>query len=261
MSAAANKWALVTGASAGIGEEFARQLAQEGYSLVLVARRVQRLHSLKAELDHQVAVKIFAADLSQKNSVSSLFSFCAKESIEVDLVINNAGYGSCGRFADLDLNRELQMIDLNIRAVTEISHRFVQPMLERKRGCILVVASCGGFQPGPGMNTYFATKGYDLHFAEALDQELVGTGVSCKVLCPGPTSTEFFDVAGARTLKATPIPSMRVEDVVSYTLKKIKTKQRIIIPGMLNQMASFCYRFLPRKLITAGLGKILLHRI
>ena len=215
VSTAMQKWALITGASAGIGAEFARQLASKGYSLLLVARRVQRLKELKSELENKVSVIVFAVDLSDRDSVSSLEKFCEKERIQVDLVINNAGFGTCGKFLDLDLNRELQMIDLNIRAMAEISYRFALPMVGRGHGCVLIVASCGGFQPGPGMNTYFATKGFDLHFAEALDEELAGTGVSCKVLCPGPTSTEFFEVAGAKTLKATPIPSMQVEKVVS----------------------------------------------
>lgn len=260
MSALIQKWALITGASAGIGAEFARQLAGEGYSLLLVARREQRLNELKSELESKVSVVVYPADLSDRNSVTTLEKFCEHENIQFDLVVNNAGFGTCGKFLDLDIDRELQMIDLNIRAMTEICYRFTLPMVRRGRGCILIVASCGGFQPGPGMNTYFATKGFDLHFAEALDEELNGTGVRCKVLCPGPTSTEFFDVAGAKTLKATPIPSMQVEKVVCYTLKKLRSRQRIIIPGILNKIAARIYRFLPRGWITSVLGKILLHR-
>lgn len=253
-------WALITGASAGIGAEFARQLAGEGYALVLVARRVQRLTELKLELEKKVPVKVCALDLSKSDAVSRLEHFCEEESIKIDLLINNAGFGSCGKFLDLDLDRELKMTDLNIRAMLELSHRFAKAMVKKGSGKILIVASCGGFQPGPGMNTYFATKAFDLHFAEALDEELVGTGVRCSVLCPGPTATEFFDVAGAKSLKATPMPSMNVKDVVAYTIQKMDQGQRIIIPGGLNKLASFCYRFFPRRLITSILGKVLLHR-
>tara|TARA_B100000674_G_scaffold498657_1_gene538417 strand:- start:2322 stop:3110 length:789 start_codon:yes stop_codon:yes gene_type:complete len=253
-------WALITGASAGIGAEFARQLAAEGYALILVARRLQRLNELKIELQEKVPVEILALDLSKPDAGTRLEKFCEEQEIQVDLLVNNAGFGSCGRFAELDLNRELEMVDLNIRSMLELSHRFVKRMIERGSGKILIVASCGGFQPGPGMNTYFATKGFDLHFAEALDEELSGTGVRCSVLCPGPTATEFFDVAGAKSLKATPIPSMNVKDVVRYTLKKMDQGHRVIIPGVLNQLASLCYRFFPRRLITSLLGRVLLHR-
>ena len=253
-------WALITGASAGIGAEFARQLAGEGYALVLVARRVQRLTELKLELEKKVPVKVCALDLSKSDAVSNLEQFCEEESIKVDLLINNAGFGSCGKFLELDLDRELEMTDLNIRAMLELSHRFAKAMVQKGSGKILIVASCGGFQPGPGMNTYFATKAFDLHFAEALDEELLGTGVRCSVLCPGPTATEFFDVAGAKSLKATPMPSMNVKDVVAYTIQKMDQGQRIIIPGGLNKLAAFCYRFFPRRLITSILGKVLLHR-
>ena len=164
------------------------------------------------------------------------------------MLINNAGFGSCGKFLELDLDRELEMTDLNIRAMLELSHRFAKAMVQKGSGKILIVASCGGFQPGPGMNTYFATKAFDLHFAEALDEELLGTGVRCSVLCPGPTATEFFDVAGAKSLKATPMPSMNVKDVVAYTIQKMDQGQRIIIPGGLNKLASFCYRFFSKTL-------------
>ena len=253
-------WALVTGASAGIGAEFARQLALEGYALLLVARRLQRLTDLKIELQEKVPVKTLALDLSKPDAGLRLQKFCEAEDIQVNLLINNAGFGSCGRFTELDLDRELEMVDLNIRSMLELSHRFAKKMVQRGSGKILIVASCGGFQPGPGMNTYFATKGFDLHFAEALDEELSGTGVRCSVLCPGPTATEFFDVAGAKSLKATPIPSMHVKDVVRYTLNKMSRGQRVIVPGLLNKLAALCYRFFPRWLMTKILGRVLLHR-
>ena len=253
-------WALITGASAGIGAEFARQLAGEGYALILVARRLQRLTELKLELEEKVPVKVCALDLCKPDAVGRLERFCEEESIQVDLLINNAGFGSCGKFLDLDLDRELEMTDLNIRAMIELSHRFGKAMVQKGSGKILIVASCGGFQPGPGMNTYFATKAFDLHFAEAFDEELSNTGVRCSVLCPGPTATEFFDVAGAKSLKATPMPSMNVKDVVKYAILKMGQGQRVIVPGFLNKFATLCYRFFPRRLITSILGRVLLHR-
>ena len=131
---------------------------------------MQRLTELKLELEKKVPVKVCALDLSKSDAVSRLEHFCEEESIKIDLLINNAGFGSCGKFLDLDLDRELEMTDLNIRAMLELSHRFAKAMVQKGSGKILIVASCGGFQPGPGMNTYFATKAFDLHFAEALDE-------------------------------------------------------------------------------------------
>src|ERR671913_849329 len=185
--------ALITGASAGLGEEFARQLAAKGHRLVLVARRKARLEALAAELGNARAVEM---DLSQTGAIALLMANIAKHGETVGLLINNAGFGLTGRFAELEGLRQREMIDLNCGALTELAHAVLPGMIERRRGGILNVASTAAFQPGPGMAVYFATKAFVLSFSEALHDEVKRHSVKVSCLCPGPTRTEFRSVSG-----------------------------------------------------------------
>ncbi len=187
------KVALITGASAGLGVEFARQLSTRGYGLVLAARRKDRLDELASELGNARSVAI---DLSKPNAAAKLLADLAANGETVELLVNNAGFGLIGRFAELDAKRQRQMIDLNVATLTDLCRAVAPAMIERKSGRILNVASTAAFQPGPKMAVYFATKAFVLSLSEALHEELKPHGVKVSCLCPGPTRTEFGEVAG-----------------------------------------------------------------
>ena len=188
-----NKVALVTGASAGLGVEFARQLSKRGQRLVLAARRKERLEELARELGNARAVAI---DLSKANAALKLMDDLTANGETVDLLVNNAGFGLIGQFAELDAKRERQMIDLNAGVLTDLCRAVAPDMIERRSGGIINVASTAAFQPGPKMAVYFATKAFVLSLTEALHEELKPHGIRVSCLCPGPTRTEFGDVAG-----------------------------------------------------------------
>lgn len=234
---------LITGASAGLGAEFARQCATRGEALVLVARRRDRLEALKGEIGGDVHV--LAVDLAEAGAAQSLMAQVEAEGLTVEILINNAGFGGGGRFAQQALERQRQMIDLNVRSLTELTHLALGPMLERKRGGIINVASTAAFQPGPGSAVYFATKAYVLSFTEALHQELKGSGIRVSALCPGPTATEFGVAAGykgpeLKRFKAAAAP------VVEAALKGLDANRAIVIPGFANKAGAQASRFLPR---------------
>lgn len=189
--------ALVTGASAGIGEELARVHAEQGGDLILVARRRDRLDELAAELAaaHGVRVDVIAMDLSKSGAAKRLYAQVSELGLTVDVLINNAGLGAHGCFHESTLARQMQMVQVNIAALTELTHLFVQDMVERGAGRILNVGSTAGFLPGPLQAVYYATKAYVNSFSQAIANELDGTGVTVTVLCPGPVATEFQEVA------------------------------------------------------------------
>jgi len=237
------KVTLITGASAGIGAEFARQLAKRGERLVLVARRKDRLDALVAELGNARAI---GEDLSLPGAVDRLMADLAAHGEHVDLLVNNAGFGLTGKFAGLDRKRQRQMIDLNCGLPTELTHAVLPGMIERKRGRILNVASTAAFQPGPGMAVYFASKAYVLSFTEALHEELRGHGVRVTALCPGPTATEFGEVAGFGKDGAFTKYSVDAASVVAAGLAALDKGKAIAIPGLLNKFSAQGHRFLPR---------------
>ena len=191
------KTTLITGASWGIGEAFARELAARGHNLLLVARSEDRLITICSELgrSQKIRADYFAIDLSEPDAPQRLFEEAQKRELEIDLLINNAGFGSMGDFATLDLANELKMIDLNVRALVELTHRFIQPMREKKSGAIINVASTAGFQPVPFMANYSATKAFVLSFSEALWEENRRYGIKVMALCPGVTETHFFEAS------------------------------------------------------------------
>src|SRR6266852_587673 len=190
--------ALITGASAGIGRELAKLFAKDGYNLVLVARNGSRLNQFADELQRQfsISAKALALDLASVSAPQFLFDQLTRENIAIDVLVNNAGYGKLGAFAEVSLEESLGQIQLNITALTHLTKLLLGPMLELKSGKILNVASTAGFQPGPLMAVYYATKAYVISFSEALANELSGSGVTVTCLCPGATDTEFQKRAG-----------------------------------------------------------------
>lgn len=245
--------ALVTGASSGLGAEFARQLSAKGYRLVLTARRKDRLDSLVAELGHARAIAI---DLSEPGAAGRLMADLAAADETVSLLVNNAGYGLVGRFSKLDAERQRAMIDLNCGALVELAHAVLPAMRERRKGAILNVASTGAFQPGPGFAVYFATKAFVLSFSEALHEELRSDGIGVTALCPGPTATEFGDVAGFKGGAGFDRLSGQAVDVVRAGLAAVAANQAIRVPGLLNKVGAQGHRLLPRSLLRRITGLV-----
>ncbi|HEU4957994.1 MAG TPA: SDR family oxidoreductase [Sphingomicrobium sp.] len=248
---------LITGASAGLGVDFARQLSANGRRLVLVARRKDRIDALAAEVGNARAVE---ADLSLPGAADRLMADLAAHDEHVELLVNNAGFGLAGRFAKLDAKRQRQMIDLNCGTLVELAHAVLPGMVERKSGAILNVASTAAFQPGPGMAVYFATKAFVLSFSEALHEEVRKDGVVVTALCPGPTATEFGEVAGWKPAG----PSARIfvdmaadsATVVRAGLDGLERKQAIVIPGAINKTTAQAHRFFPRSWVRKAAASI-----
>src|SRR5512137_641091 len=206
---------LITGASSGIGLELARCFAADGCRLALVARKGNALEALATELRkaHKIQVQVFTADLAHPEAPSRLLAHLQSAGLKVDVLVNNAGFGAQGRFADLPLARQLDMLQVNITSLTHLTRLLLPPMLERRRGGILNVASTAAFQPGPGMAIYYATKAYVLSFTEALAEELAGTGLNVTAVCPGPTATNFGVAAGGQFKRITGRYSMSAASV------------------------------------------------
>jgi short-subunit dehydrogenase len=245
--------ALVTGASAGLGVEFARQLSKRGYALVLAARRKERLDLLAAELGNARAVEI---DLGREGAAAELVANVEAAGETIELLVNNAGFGLHGRFDKSDPKRLRQMIDLNCGALTELCREVLPAMIERRSGGILNVASTAAFQPGPGMAIYFATKAFVLSLSEALHEEAKRFGVKVTALCPGPTRTEFGEVAGFKGTKLIGRLSMDAEPVVRAGLEALDANRAVAITGIVNKAGALSVRFLPRSLIRKLAGAI-----
>jgi short-subunit dehydrogenase len=246
--------ALITGASAGIGREFARQLAGRGRSLILVARREQRLHELADQLVQQhpnLTVHVHKTDLANLSELEELIAWLEGEKIAVDLLINNAGLGDLGPFATSDPIRNEQIMLVNMVALTSLTRHLLPPMIARKRGAILNVSSSAGFLPIPGFAIYAATKAYVTSFSEALRAETRGTGISVCVLCPGPVHTEFQEAAsrpGGRKVKPGPGPDflqVSVEQVVRDALTALEADRPLVIPGVAMKIGMFLVRITP----------------
>jgi len=249
--------ALITGASSGIGEVFARKLAARGRNVLLVARSEDKLITLCNELgrSNSIRAQYVALDLSKSDAAKTLFDEAAQRGLTVDMLINNAGFGSMGEFAKLDLERELNMIDLNIKSLVELTHRFLQPMLERKQGTIINVASTASFQAVPFMATYAATKAFVLSFSEALWEENRAHGIKVMALCPGVTETNFFEAA--RGHKPPARVSQTPEEVVDTALRGLARGRSHIISGWTNFLMTQSERLAPRSLITRVAGRMM----
>jgi short-subunit dehydrogenase len=245
--------ALVTGASAGLGVEFARQLSKRGHRLVLAARRKERLEKLAKELGDARAVAI---DLSKSNAAAKLAADLEANDEAVDLLVNNAGFGLIGRFAELDAKRQRQMIDLNVGALTDLCRAVAPGMIERKSGAILNVASTAAFQPGPKMAVYFATKAFVLSLTEALHEELRPHGIKVSCLCPGPTRTEFGDVAGFGGNGAFDRIAMNAREVVEAGLEGLDSNRAVVVTGWINKIGVASTRLAPRSVVRKIAGVI-----
>jgi uncharacterized protein len=253
----AGKWALVTGASAGIGEALARQLAAAGAHLVLTARRTDRLSALASQMvsSHQAKVEVFPADLVQPGAAKDLYRFTTEKQISVDLLVNNAGFGAFGHFQDITEERLLDMVQVNCSAVLQLTRFYVPGMIERRRGDILIVASTAGFQAVPFISAYAATKAFDLIFAEGIAEELRPFGLRVCALCPGSTNTEFQQVAQQpdRAFRF----AQTAEDVARAGLEGLACGESCTISGTRNRWMVAAERLAPRRLVTRMAAKLM----
>lgn len=241
---------LITGASAGIGAELAAECAKHGHSLLLVARRVDKLEALAQTLRAKTTVDVLAADLATPGGADDVYAFCQARGLVVDTLINNAGVGSNGKFWELDPAAEAAQIQLNVLALSRLCRLFVPAMVERRAGRILNIGSTAGFQPGPYMATYYATKAFVNSFTEALASELEGTGVTATVSCPGPVATEFADRAGIshNKLFATGTPATAA-DIAAEAYAAMMRGQPMIVHGAKFKSLIFGARFMPRAVV------------
>jgi uncharacterized protein len=242
------KWALVTGASAGIGAALARELASHGAKLILTARRKERLETLAAELTAQgTEVQIVVADLNDPSAPQQIYDATVGSGLMVDVVVNNAGLGQYGAFVSNPVEQEMSQVRVNCESMVRLTRLFVPHMIERRRGWILILASTASFQPVPYLSTYAATKAFDRFFALGLAAEVARFGVKVTALCPGPTESEFFDVANAGAFKSR---VQSAEEVSRIAVAALARGQRTIIPYFSGWFTAQLVRFLPVGLIT-----------
>ncbi len=243
--------ALITGASSGLGEEFARQLARENYDLVLTARREDRLKAVAAEAIKlgSSKVEVIASDLGQPDAAEKLHRQVFERGIEIECLVNNAGFGTHGIFHKMPLERELEEINLNVTALVSLTRLFIDGMVGRRRGTIINVALTAAFQPIPYMATYAATKAFVLNFSEAVALEVRGAGVTVMALCPGPTRTEFQGTAGVESSSFPSFAYMDAKTVVAQALASAKRGKAVRINGIMNQVMAQLTRFTPRSIV------------
>jgi short-subunit dehydrogenase len=246
------KTALVTGASGGIGYELARRFAQAGYDLVLVARGESKLAEIKADFEKRygIAARVIAKDLSAPAAPQEIFEELTGASVQVDVLVNNAGFTAFGPFIETSLEEELQLLQVNIVALTHLTKLFLPGMLQRGEGKVLNLASTAAFQPGPLMAVYYASKAYVLFFSEAIATELEGTGITVTALCPGPTRTGFQkrgNLEDSRLVAGRKIMDARTVARAGY--RALMRGQAVAIPGGSNLLFAQAIRFLPRKLV------------
>jgi hypothetical protein len=253
MPTAERKTALITGASSGIGLELARIFARAGYNLVLVARNGDRLRQLASELEkaHGARSLILATDLTEPGAAAYVLDQTTRAGLHLDVLVNNAGFGQYGLFAENDLEECLRQIQLNVTTLTHLTRLYLPGMIERKMGRILNVASTAAFQPGPLMAVYFATKAYVLHFSEALANELHGSGVTVTCLCPGATVTEFHKRANATGMKLLKMGAMDARTVAEDGYRALIEGKPVVISGFKNWLVAQSVRLAPRRLVTA----------
>lgn len=255
------KFTLITGASSGIGKAFARKLAAEKHNLVLVARSEPKLHELCDELmlQHGIIAHYVALDLTEFEADTKLFEETERHGFEVEWLINNAGFGSMGDFAELDLESELRMIDLNISALVALTHRYLPKMRQRKSGVIINVSSTASFQAIPFMATYAATKAFVTSFSEAIAEENRLHNITVTAVCPGPTDTNFFAAAKAVPFSAKGMQTP--ETVVEKALKAVKGRKPLVISGIANYIGAVLGTIAPDSLVTRVVGNVLRPKV
>lgn len=251
---------LITGASSGIGAAFARKLARRGRNLLLVARSEEKLIALCNEVGRLSGIRAqyVVMDLTEPDAPARLFEETQKRELQIDMLVNNAGFGSMGDFGRLDLARELEIIDLNVKSLVELTHRFLVPMREQRQGTIINVASTAAFQAVPFMATYAATKAFVLSFSEAIAEENRPHGIHVMALCPGVTDTNFF---AASNIERPPMRTVQTpEEVVDAALRGLPRKRSVVVSGWANWFMMEAERFVPRALVTRVAGKALRSR-
>jgi uncharacterized protein len=244
--------ALITGASGGIGQELAKEFAKDNMNLVLVARSERKLKELAAELQskYKVTVNVVVKDLSNYHTAKEIFDWCLSQNITIDYLVNNAGFGDFGFFAESEWPKQEQMINLNITTLTYLTRLFLPGMIQQKFGRILNVASTASFQPGPTMSVYYATKAFVLHFSEAIANELEGTGVTVTALCPGATESGFQSAAAmedSKLVKGKKLPTSA--EVAAYGYKAMNKGKKVAIHGIMNYLMANSVRFTPRSMV------------
>jgi uncharacterized protein len=251
---AMNDWALITGSSTGIGLELARQFAAHQFNLVLLARNENRLNTLAGELRsaHRIETKVLVKDLSAPSAPVEIFE--ALKTIPVSVLVNNAGIGFHGAFAESNLREQSDMMQINMTALVQLTHLFLQPMLARKTGRILNVASIAAFQPGPMINVYYASKAFVHSFSYALSEELSGSGITVTALCPGTTHSEFFE-RGRFGRRRAPF-TMDARTVAEAGYGGLMAGKRVVIPGIPNKIFSTLAKLMPTRLTTAAVRRI-----
>ncbi len=249
-----NQVALVTGASSGLGVDFARQLAARGANLILVARREEQLRAVAADIEkaYAVSAQAIALDLATPDAPQTLYDQLQQQGIHVDVLVNNAGFGIYGDFATVPWEREKAMLNLDIVTVTHMTKLFVQDMLKRKHGYILLVASIGAYQPSPTYATYSAAKAYVLSMGEAINYELRGSGVSVTVISPGVTATEFLKVAGQSPSLYQRLMMMDSATVARIGIDHLLRRRPSVVPGFMNSLLAFGTRLMPRRVQVAA---------
>lgn len=249
--------ALITGASSGIGLELAKLFAVDGHDLVLVARREDKLRELADQLSPTgVTITLLPFDLAQAQAPAQIFAELAARGIELGYLVNNAGFGSMGEFWQLDRARELEMIDLNIRALVELTHLALPGMIERGFGRVLNIGSTAGYQAGPRMATYYASKAFVNHFTEAIAHELRGTRVTATVHCPGPTITGFGEIAGNGKTLLFRAGAATAESVARDAYRAMHAGKVIRIHGLLNRLSAFVVQLSPRRWVRRVVARL-----
>jgi uncharacterized protein len=249
---------LITGASSGIGWELARLFAGDGSDLVLVARSEDRLRELAAGLEAEFGnrARVLAADLTRPGSAGEIAETLARQEVQVDVLVNNAGFGAHGKVAEIGVQRQVDVIEVNVAALTRLTALFLPGMLERRHGAVLNVASTAAFQPGPNQAVYCATKAYVLSFTEALAEETRGSGVRVSCLAPGATSTQFAAQAGMAGTRAFKLGVMGADPVARAGHDGLRQGKTLIIPGLHNRVMAFAVRLSPRALVTRIAGYV-----
>lgn len=248
----AKKTALITGGSTGIGFELARQFAAHGHDLVLAARNADHLEAAAGKIEgkYGVSVKTLSIDLVDGDAPQRLYDSLTGDGVQVDFLVNNAGFGLGGEFVDTDINRELDMIQVNCSALIHLTKLFLPAMVKRKEGKIMNVASTAAFQAGPGHSIYYASKAFVLSFSEAIAEELHRTGITVTALCPGPTESNFAERAGTNKSRLfTQAKVATAEEVAKFGYQALMKGQRVAIPGMQNKLMIQAERFVPRILV------------
>ncbi|MEO7647782.1 MAG: SDR family oxidoreductase [Gemmatimonadaceae bacterium] len=250
--------ALITGASAGIGAELARVFAAHNHDLVLVARRRDALEALAGALEgkHAITATVIVDDLGDPEAPERIFAAVRDARIDVDVLVNNAGFGLGGEFSETPIDREMTMVQVNVTSLMQLTKLFVAPMLRRRAGYVMNVASTAAFFPGPMMSVYYASKAFVLSFSQALSEELSTSGIVVSCLCPGPTETEFAEVAKMKTVKLFALDLADARGVAEFGYRAMMAGWRVAVPGTRNKLLVQAQRFVPRRLIARAVKKL-----